>query len=592
MKQNRTHNTAPERHPLRERWPLWLVWAAIVAFSAVGLSNYRIDNNIERWTPGLAASGTSGFVLVGFPRDTPAAANWQRDLAADPSVAAVEPILGDGSWDGLLVFAANTANETQLLNAIETTLGPQRDKAALAGPPVFRQALDHWSQQGLSLASTLILLIGSLVMVFTTRRSRAVIESLIAVLSSQIALVGIISLTDTPMDMVLSMTPPLLMGLGFSFAAHRATRVGVNHALLLSMATTSIALGLFVFTDFTPIRAFALWGAIGVVLTWGAVMLLVTPPVIPSKATPKPPANVSPMRRSAAWAIVIPGAAITLAGFAVLPGLTLQENTLDYFPNDAAIVRDYQRIDQELTGTLPFEITIDQLGVDPTDRIQATPGVRRFERVTADPETNQATYLGLASNDAMPQLTTAQSDWHSWAHLHDVTLQWKGVAAQVDHISVAVWRTARWALPTMLLVAGVAAWWVDHRASSFWLSLWINALPVAVLGLWLAISGRPLGLPSLLISALAIGVAVDDTLHLLVARKEFGSMARAVTACRRPCMGSSLAAALCMLTFLLCPFRPTAEFGGLVALTIIAALVGDLALLPAVVRLTAAGESK
>jgi len=566
------------------RWTLWLVWAAVVAASAAGLKNYRIDNDVARWTPDLAASDLSGgFVIVGFERGAVDINGITGRLEAAPGVAAVQPVAGDGSMDGLLVFPAGGTADTFLLHAVRTALGNDLNRVALAGPPVFRAALDDWSQRGLPQACGLILLIGVVVMGFTTRRLRPVVESLVAVFTSQIVLVGLVSWSGTPMDMVLSMAPPLSMGLGFSFAAHRATRRGVNRALLLSMATTAMALGLFYFTDFQPIRSFAIWGTAGIVVTWVAVMLLVSPTPKEQGACVVAPAK--PMGQAIAWGIVAISAAVTAAGFSVLPWLTMQEDALAYFPRDARVVRDYRRIDAQLTGTLPFEIVTDRADTDPSSRISRTPGVRRFERIAVDPGTGTTTYLGLAGSDAVSRLAAAQDDWRAWGSIHDTALHWKGVAAQIDHIGRAVWRTASWGLFAMLAVAGVVAGYIDRRVSSVILSIWVNAFPVAILGLWLRISGHPLGLPTLLISALAVGLAIDDTLHLLLAKGELGSFHRAVTACRRPCVGSSVAMAACMLTFLLCPFHPTAEFGLFVAIAVMAALAGDLILLPATAQL-------
>ncbi len=582
-----TSQEAPVVHPSKKRLWYWLIWVSVVAVACVGLRNYRIDNDIARWTPELAASHGGTFVLIGYERGDTETDEWFERLSAIPDVAMVFPITGDGAMNGLCVSADDNVTDAELLVSVRDALGDDHDRVAIAGPPVFREALDTWSQRGLPTASGLILLIGAVVMWFTARCWRSVIESLVAVFSGQIVLLGLITLTGTAMDMVLSMTPPLLMGLGFSFAAHRATRSGVNRALLLSMATTATALALFVFTDFQPIRAFAVWGATGVVLTWAAVMLLVTPPAPQHRRAAVDHATdvTSAAQRRLAWGCVMIGALVTIGGILALPGLSLQEDTLTYFPDESRVVRDYRRIDTELIGTLPFEVVVDRPDVDPSELISKTPGVRRFERVIADPNTGQTVYFGLASNHAIRDLVSVQSQWNAWAVAIDTSIHWKGVAAQIDHIGQSVWRTACWALPTMLCVTAIAGWLVDRRISSLVLCLWVNAFPVAVLGGWLYLSGRPVGLPSLLISALAIGVAIDDTLHLLLAQKETGNMTRAVQACRRACLGSSLATALCMLTFLLCPFRPTAEFGGLVALAVVAALIGDLLLLPAAMTL-------
>jgi predicted RND superfamily exporter protein len=86
----------------------------------------------------------------------------------------------------------------------------------------------------------------------------------------------------------------------------------------------------------------------------------------------------------------------------------------------------------------------------------------------------------------------------------------------------------------------------------------------------------------------AVGVAADDTVHLLH-RTPRSSLARRTTftlaECWRPCVGSSLIAACCLAVFALSPFRPTAQFGVLLAAAILAALLADMLVLPAALRL-------
>jgi len=569
----------------RGPWPRRLLWALIVVVCATGLRNYRIDNDISRWTEDVVENkAADAFVLIGVERatlDVAAIGERLRALVPDAGVAVLP---GAAGMDGVLVAGGDDADGPEMLARVREALGADVDRVALSGPPVFRSALDDWSQRGLPAVSGLIVLIGAFVMAWATRRVRPAIEATVAVFSGQIALVGLISLTGTPMDMVLSMTPPLLMGLGFSFAAHRATRPSVNHALALSVITTAIALATFAFTDCRPIRSFALWGALGIGVTWCGVMLVVSP----CRASDRRPA--APMRSGGRWPrwvagpVVVAALAVTVAGVLLAPGLKLQEDAMSYFPEDARIVRDYRALDRAGLGTLPFEVVVAPPTVDPSAMLRATDGVGLVVPLGVAADGLSATFLGLASSDSVPVLAAAQADWQRWADANGVRMTWGGVAAQVHHIGRAVWRTAMWALPSMLVVAGLAAWLVDRRLSSVILSLWVNAFPVVVISVLLGLSGRPVGLPTLMISALAVGIAIDDTLHILLARRRSGSFRGAVRTCRRACVGSSIAVAACMSAFMLCPFRPTAEFGALVAIAAIAAMIGDMILLPATAR--------
>jgi predicted exporter len=91
----------------------------------------------------------------------------------------------------------------------------------------------------------------------------------------------------------------------------------------------------------------------------------------------------------------------------------------------------------------------------------------------------------------------------------------------------------------------------------------------------------PLGLPALMVGAIAVGMAIDDTIHVLQGLARGWSPRRTLVRCWRPCAGSTAVAAVCFALFALAPFRPTAQFGILLSAGSIAALAGDLLVLPA-----------
>jgi predicted RND superfamily exporter protein len=119
-----------------------------------------------------------------------------------------------------------------------------------------------------------------------------------------------------------------------------------------------------------------------------------------------------------------------------------------------------------------------------------------------------------------------------------------------------------------------------------------NLFPILVnFGLmgWL---GIPLSAATALIASVVIGLAVDDTIHYLVRyNKEFKkdldkdrAMADTLRRVGRPIIFTSATVALGFLPLTFSHFQPTAVFGLLMLLTMGAALVGDLILLPALLR--------
>ncbi len=115
-----------------------------------------------------------------------------------------------------------------------------------------------------------------------------------------------------------------------------------------------------------------------------------------------------------------------------------------------------------------------------------------------------------------------------------------------------------------------------------------NLFPILVNFGLMGLLGIPLSVATSLIASVAIGLAVDDTIHYLVRyntefRKDLNkdrAMRDTLLAVGRPIIFSSLTISLgfCVLGF--SHFQPTAIFGFLMVVTMLSALIGDLILLP------------
>ena len=119
-----------------------------------------------------------------------------------------------------------------------------------------------------------------------------------------------------------------------------------------------------------------------------------------------------------------------------------------------------------------------------------------------------------------------------------------------------------------------------------------NLLPIAIgLGA-MTILDIPLNPATVTIAAVALGIVVDDTVHLMTAfeahLRNAGGIGAAVRAMLlevgQPVMVTSVLLASGFATLILGGFLPTRQVGGLIALIAVAALVADLIFLPAILR--------
>ena len=104
--------------------------------------------------------------------------------------------------------------------------------------------------------------------------------------------------------------------------------------------------------------------------------------------------------------------------------------------------------------------------------------------------------------------------------------------------------------------------------------------------------GIPLSTSTSLIASIAIGLAVDDTIHYLHRyNSEFKkdldkdrAMRDAIKSVGKPIIFTTLTISIGFFVLMLSHFNPTAIFGFLMVITMLAALIGDLILLPALMR--------
>lgn len=122
------------------------------------------------------------------------------------------------------------------------------------------------------------------------------------------------------------------------------------------------------------------------------------------------------------------------------------------------------------------------------------------------------------------------------------------------------------------------------------LSMVPNTLPIVIMLGVMGWADLPLNDVTIMTASIAIGIAVDDTIHYLVRfRLEFGSgvgskvtaMERTVSSVGRALVITSVVLAAGFAVSLLASFKPPMYFGGLSVVAIFAALGADLVLLPA-----------
>lgn len=126
------------------------------------------------------------------------------------------------------------------------------------------------------------------------------------------------------------------------------------------------------------------------------------------------------------------------------------------------------------------------------------------------------------------------------------------------------------------------------------LSLVPNLLPIILNFGIMVLLGIPLNIGSCMVAAMAIGIAVDDTIHLMTRynreMRDLQDQQKAVEVCihaeLRPVLSTSISLAICFAVLSFSSFVPVAHFGLLSAMVMIHALLADLFVTPLLLSTT------
>ena len=340
---------------------------------------------------------------------------------------------------------------------------------------------------------------------------------------------------------------------------------------------------------------------------------------------------------------------VVLASLFLLPRIVIDTDYLSYFDENDSVRVDFEAVNDLLSGAVPLYVVLDGAGPgafrEPTvvrsieeiqervDRLEGVgrtlsftepmrmlnrafnlddpahekipdtrPGVtellfmipknelQRFTTVNHG-RSNVIIRTGEVGSSAILRLSAAIQE-----QLLEIDFP-EGIAARVTGNAILLARSADGIAKGQPVSVAIAAIMIFLLVSAGLRSLGIgavamvpNLIPVLVYFGVLGLGAAPLSLPTSLIGCMALGIAIDDTVHYVVRyRAERRAGADPAAAARlttrfvgRPIAITSAVISLGFLMVTLSDFATLQEFGLLSALTMVICLVTDLVLLPAI----------
>lgn len=369
----------------------------------------------------------------------------------------------------------------------------------------------------------------------------------------------------------------------------------------------------------------------------------------PSHVSPRAQAYV---RWLAKYANLVAGLGLVLMVISFIGFLNLKSSTKfgDMFPQKSAVVRDMSWIEEHLGPIASVEVLLNfdsDCKLDLFERVTWVNRVAKQIRSSPDvggvmsaltflpPQPTTGSMRDVIKRSAMRKLleknvsALQQNGWVGQSHdaqVWRITAKVSAIADEnygvlVDRIRDAVNKVAvadgESALPFTVEYTGLSP--VMHEtqlmllrdlgasfstafllitpvmmliARGFWAGLLImipNVLPETLVFGMMAWMGFQLDVAGILTASVAMGIAVNDTLHFVnwyARRLSLGderaqAIADSLTSCARAMFHTMLISCCSMLPFLLAEFMPTRQFACLMIAMLSSALLGDLVLLPA-----------
>jgi len=407
----------------------------------------------------------------------------------------------------------------------------------------------------------------------------------------------------------------------------------------LSAITTAAGFASLGFSELLPVRNLGLFTAFGSMVSWLLVFSLAPALLSLLRAKPAPRRHafsLSWLEKYMAWVqrwrIAIIGSALVLTLLSAwgVNRLRVESNILEFFPAQHVVPQHYHAAQDALFGLTPFELVLsgDSQVVFSNETAEA---LRDFvdQAIEAEPLLTQAVSafpLDAPGNVDLPLLlnapgiesyvqqeggqatirvsllsrTSSSNACHALAQrlenaLEDVfpagvEAKLTGSATQLIAGQVLLLDTQIRSFCIALGVVTLVILLVFRSLPTLLLSLLPNLLPVALTLGFMGLFGIPLNTATVTVAGIALGLIVDDTLHLLyhynLANKQGDAapMLASIRIVARPIMITSVAVAVGFSAFALSPFRPTLYFGLLIAVTSLTAMVCDLLFLPALLQ--------
>lgn len=409
----------------------------------------------------------------------------------------------------------------------------------------------------------------------------------------------------------------------------------------LAMITTAIGMASLMVSEMAPVRQFGFGAALGAFVSL-IVGFGMTPAALSCWALPDNSHTPfeSRMSRIGFWVVahsrrtVFVAVILIVVTGAGLMSLNSRIEPMDFLPADNRVRQDVLTLENKFASTASIEVVVDFGGmnlpfVEKLNRvreigkkIESHPSIEYAvsaatffpERLPGDAfevaallgkaQSKQGESGFLADGDRYWRISArfsenaAKRDQETIADLKamvpsDLPIRFTGVAMLLKHAQHQIFDGFWESFSTAFLIISVVMIISLRSFTAGLIAMIPNLTPVAMVFGLLGWFDMPVEIGTMMTGSIALGLAVDGTFHYLVRYKDHYSRGDCSARAARKALlmtgaaifNATLITACGMLALGLSSFAPTARFGMMMTALMLAALAGDLILLPALLSL-------
>jgi predicted RND superfamily exporter protein len=411
--------------------------------------------------------------------------------------------------------------------------------------------------------------------------------------------------------------------------------------IFLSGVTTGIGFASLTVSEVVPVKNLGFFAAVSIASTFvlvisflPAALLLFPVPPLPSKREREHKRftmflqGLSRFAVQRKWEILTFCLILCVASFGGITQIKAETQALRFFKEKSPLAQAYAFIESTLTGLSPIEIVIesksnrenallltndivqqinslqdflsDQEGVVCSQSVVAMREMRGL--TTGEADGSMQGYLNQKKNatrvsvkaktmgSSEYQLLINKIDRYLNEHFSgEVRAYTTGIVPLIIDMQDTLLKSLIESFSLALGVIGLIFFLLLRSFKNTLICMIPNVIPILVVLGCMGYAGIKLDVATVMIASVALGIAVDDTIHFIYRFKKEASGSASYTQPIFSTLSSTGKAIICTSMVNLCgfsvlcfsDFRPMIYFGLLTGITILAALVGDLIILPA-----------